>query len=331
MVAQVDLAYIKKRPTKLISRLISYALFEGRPLTTSGRWINPLVFGIYKLAKLSPVLRKVSEPIFILGTGRSGTTVLGIVLSMHRDVAFLNEPKALWHAVHSGEDLIGSYTQNTARYRLDAIDATDIRRTWINRIFSVYLTATFSKRVVDKYPELIFRVPFVRALFSDAKFIFLIRNGWDTCRSIQGWSTRLGEQMNGEVHDWWGINRRKWRLLVEQIVPEYADLAKHLVEIGKFTKQTDMAAVEWIVTMREGLALLKEYPDEVMAIKFEELSQQPVSSLYKLCNFLRLKDDATFMSYGEQTLHPMPDAGIFDLHPTIVGPFNETMKQLGYA
>ena len=34
MVAQLDSLYIKTRPTKVVSRLISYGLFEGRPLTT---------------------------------------------------------------------------------------------------------------------------------------------------------------------------------------------------------------------------------------------------------------------------------------------------------
>lgn len=331
MVAQVDFKYIIKRPTKLISRLISYAFFEGRPLTTKGRWINPLVFGIFKLAKLFPALQRVSGPIFILGTGRSGTTVLGVVLSMHRDVGFLNEPKALWHAIHSGEDLIGSYSLEKAHYRLDKIEATYMRRKWIHRIFGAYLAATFSKRVVDKYPELIFRVPFVQALFPDAKFIFLIRNGWDTCRSIQLWSNRLGEQINEDVHDWWGVNRRKWYLLVEQIVPEHPDLINQQSVIRNFNNQTDMAAVEWIVSMREGLSLLKKHPKEVISIKFEELSQQPGTSLQKLCNFLQLGEDPVFMSYGEQTLHQVQDAGTFELHPSIVGPFNETMKKLGYV
>jgi hypothetical protein len=331
MVAQVDFSYIKQRPTKLISRLISYALFEGRPLTTKGQWINPLVFSLFNLAKRLPTMRRIRSPIFILGTGRSGTTVLGVVLSMHREIGFLNEPKALWHAVHPGEDLIGSYTRAAARYRLGDVDATYLRRKWMHRIYGAYLTATFSNRVVDKYPELIFRVPFVRALFPDAKFLFLMRNGWDTCRSIERWSTRLGLQVNGEVHDWWGINRRKWMFLTEQIVPEHADLALHQAEINKFTNQADMAAVEWIVTMREGLALLKTNPANVMGVRFEELSQHPDTVLRQLVDFLGLKTDAVFLKYGNKTLHPVPIAGAFDLHPLIAAPFNETMRQLGYA
>ncbi len=62
MVAQIDFDYIRQRPTKLISRLLSYALFEGRPLTTKGRWINPLVFSLLSVAKHFPCLRKVREP-----------------------------------------------------------------------------------------------------------------------------------------------------------------------------------------------------------------------------------------------------------------------------
>src|SRR5690606_40375856 len=49
---------------------------EGRPLTTRGRWINPLVFGLYRMAQRLPLGRPVREPAFILGMGRSGTTIL---------------------------------------------------------------------------------------------------------------------------------------------------------------------------------------------------------------------------------------------------------------
>ena len=214
MVAQVDNLYVRLRLWKLWSRLVSYALFEGRPLTTKGGWINPLVFAHFAIEKRLPQLRRVKRPVFILGTGRSGTTVLGIVLSMHREAGFLNEPKALWHAIHPKEDLIGSYSRGVAHYRLGEADANPDMKRSANRLFGAYLAATLSRRVVDKYPELIFRVPFVRALFPDAKFLFLVRNGWDTCHSIEGWSNRLGEQVADETHDWWGVDRRKWNMLV---------------------------------------------------------------------------------------------------------------------
>ena len=107
MVAQLDRLYVSTRPTKAYSRLVSYLLFEGRPLTTKGQWINPLVAAHFGLEKRLPQFRQVKQPVFILGTGRSGTTILGLILSLHRDVGFLNEPKALWHSVNPADDLIG--------------------------------------------------------------------------------------------------------------------------------------------------------------------------------------------------------------------------------
>lgn len=331
MIAQLDALYLRIRPWKLWGRLVSYALFEGRPLTTRGRWINPLVFVLFAFAKRLPLLRKVRKPIFILGTGRSGTTVLGMVLSMHREVGFLNEPKAMWHALHGGEDLIGSYTRGPASYRIGSDAATIDCIRGAHRLFGVYLAAVFSGRVVDKYPELIFRVPFVKAIFPDAKFLFLVRNGWDTCHSIQGWSARLGGSMGEEVHDWWGADRRKWNLLLDQIVPEHADLLPHVSEMRGWTSQIDMAAVEWIVTMREGLALLWQYPSDVLRVDYEKLCASSREQLDEMKRFAELTQDESFMRYGIETLKPVEGRGAFELHPAIVGPFRETMAQLGYA
>ncbi|GJL74288.1 sulfotransferase [Nitrosomonas sp.] len=332
MIAQIDFAYIRTRPWKLWSRLVSYALFEGRPLTTRGRWINPLVFAHFSLERRLPVLRKVEKPVFILGTGRSGTTILGIVLSMHRDVGFLNEPKALWHAVYPKEDLMGSYSRDDARYRLFEEDASHVVKKTAHRIFGAYLSATFSRRVLDKYPELIFRVPFVKAIFPDAKFLLLTRNGWDTCHSIENWSGRLGQQLKNETHDWWGVNKRKWNLLTEEIVPEHPDLAPHVQQMRGWTKQTDMAAIEWIVTMREGLSLLKNFPGEVLRVHYETLCMEPQETIKKIIRFLELpEDDEQFLEYAKSALQPAPTKEPFELNQLIEQPFKKTMFDLGYV
>src|SRR5436190_22514624 len=99
MIAQLDKYFIKLNPSKIYNRLISYFLFEGRPLTTKGRFINPLVFFNLGIGKKVSIGKKVTKPIFILGIGRSGTTILGSLMSIHKDVGFLNEPKALWYSI----------------------------------------------------------------------------------------------------------------------------------------------------------------------------------------------------------------------------------------
>ena len=332
MIAQINSDYIKTRPIKALTRLMSYAFFEGRPVTTKGRWINPLVFSILKTVSTNKnKYRPVEKPIFILGTGRSGTTILGIVLSMHKEVGYLNEPKAIWHLVHPHEDIIGNYSQvPDAKYRLATEDATDEMRQRAFQMFGAYLTATRSKRLVDKYPELIFRVDFVRAIFPDARFIFLVRNGWDTCHSIATWSKRLGVQVNSEKHDWWGVDDRKWKLLVEQLVKTSPIFSQTSDEVKDFERHLDRAAVEWIVTMREGIHLMQTSPDHIHLVRFEDLTSQPDKTLSALCDFCELPMDTTFRKYARQTLHPVPPRKAFDIHPKIDSLFRDTMRGIGY-
>lgn len=330
MVAQLDSLYIRTSLSKTITRLLSYVCFEGRPLTTKGQWINALVMPFLALQKRLPQMKRVYKPIFIVGTGRSGTTVLGTIMSMHRQVGFLNEPKALWHTIHPAEDLVGSYSRGPAKYRLDDTDATPRVRKAANKLYGAYLALTSSRRVVDKYPELVFRVPFVKALFPDAKFIFLVRNGWDTCQSIEGWSQRLGVEVAAETHDWWGADNRKWNLLWDQVIQ--GDESIHGSSLNRQTLENplDMAALEWIVSMREGLDIMKRFPSDSYMLHYEDLVANPKRSLAKLSAFCELPPDKRFLDYAEQKLKPAPRKRDVEIHPAIRPYFEETMIALGY-
>ncbi len=331
MVAQLNRSYVKARPGKAISRLLSYALFEGRPLTTRGRWINPFVFGLFEIERRLPQLRKVVQPIFIIGAGRSGTTVLGLLLSMHRDVGFLNEPKAMWHAIHPGGDVIGNYCKERGRHRFDSSDVTEEVRRNAHRLYGAYLFATRSKRVLDKSPELVFRVPFVREIFPDAKFLFLTRNGWDTCHSIVGWSKRKGVDVDGERHDWWGVDRQKWHLMVEELVKPDPGFQAIWPEIERFTDHQKMSLVEWIVTMREGLKQRDRYPKDVLLLRYEDLLSSPRRKLDELLEFLGLSPDDCFFRYSQETISPPRAHPRISVPPILLDLFNRTMFDLGYS
>lgn len=330
MIAQLDSLYIKTRPGKAIRRIISHLLFQGRFLTTKHRWLNRFILAELAWVKRLPVSKPVEKPIFIVGTGRSGSTILGKVLSMHKTLGFLNEPKALWYSIWSEEDVNGHFNRGPARYRMGTQDVTLERCQSAYRIFGFYLALTKSERVLDKNPEIVFRIPFVRAIFPDAKFIFLIRNGWDTIASITSWSRRFGKYKNGTVEDWWGINGRKWEFIVKQLIPTEPLLASSWEKIQTLSRHEDMAAIEWIVTMQEGLRAMQSFDECVHMVRFEDLTHNPKDALQKIVTFCELADDKVFLSFAEQELESVPQRGPTEIAEVIRNPFFETMQALGY-
>jgi hypothetical protein len=330
MIGQLSKDYILTKPSKMVTRLLSYALFEGRPATTKGKWINPVVFGLLNTYKQFPSPKEIRNPIFITGTGRSGSTILGIVLSMHNDIAYLNEPKAIWHTAFHEEDIIGSYTKGKAYYRLDETHATKNVIENVHRIYSWYLLFTFSSRVLDKYPEMIFRTAFLKKIFPDVKILFLYRNGWDTIYSSANWSKTHSTIENGEVHDWWGVNERKWNLMLSQLVASDDELVKSINEISLFKNHLHYSAVEWILTMKEGLRNQKEKPETVMGVRYEDLVNHPDETLKKICSFCDLKKDTRLFEYAKKTLQPVAPRRKTELPECIQKTFNKYMDILGY-
>ena len=330
MIAQLSKAYIRNRPWKVIPRLTSYFLYEGRPLTTKGQWLNPMVLRYLEVQKRLPYRRRVEKPVFITGVGRSGTTILGVLLSLHAKVGYLNEPKALWHKVFPYEDVIGNYSDGPARFRLTPEDATATAKIWAHRLFSSFLLMSGSKRIVDKYPEMIFRIPFLLEIFPDAKIILLIRNGVNVCGSIRTWSEGNRDTTSGEVHDWWGRNRKKWHIMVKELITGNPTLGPFASEIERYHDQTAMAMVEWIITMQEGLSMTKKYGQNVYAVRYEDILDAPRKKLRELLDFCELSRDEKMLSYAERTLR-QPTA-VYQLRPSsdLRTIFSDTMARLGY-
>ena len=101
-------------------------------------------------------------------------------------------------------------------------------------------------------------------------------------------------------------------------------------EVKHIDRHLDRAAVEWIITMREGLHLMRTSPDYVHLVRFEDLTSHPDETLSALCAFCELPKDTTFQEYARQTLHPVPTKESFDVHPKIAPLFHDTMREMGY-
>ena len=198
-----------------------------------------------------------------------------------------------------------------------------------HQIYGNYLRYSLSSRVVDKYPELVYRTKFVSAIFPDARFLFLYRNGYDTCHSIRFWSERLGVESRDELHDWWGKGNRKWHLLCNQIVANDDALYSNIQKISQYSNHEHRAAVEWIVTMKEGIALMKSNPTHVMGVKYEDyVDCRDVRQ--NVLDFCELGQSSQYESYCKNTLRPPKVKEKIDLPIEIQDEFNRVMRELGY-
>jgi len=112
--------------------------------------------------------------VFIVGSPRSGTTVLGEMLGRHRHICQWYEPYFMWD--HYFRDW-----PHDARCAEDARPAVVAQ---IRRDFMRYRSRSGAKLIVDKSPRNSLKMPFINAIFPRARFIHLIRDGRDATLSI---------------------------------------------------------------------------------------------------------------------------------------------------
>jgi len=123
---------------------------------------------------------KVERPVFVVGCSRAGTTLVYKTLSESRELGTLQrETHDLWAELHPLQD------RNWETHALAAGDASDHDRDYIARYFYSW---TGKKCFVDKNNQNGLCVPYLRALFPDACFIYVKRNPGDNLNSlIEGW------------------------------------------------------------------------------------------------------------------------------------------------
>lgn len=112
-------------------------------------------------------------PIILLGAHRSGTTWLGDALSRAPGVAYWVEPRHIW-------------TRGNAYRRddvLTAADATPRIRQGIRASFDRFVREHNAERFAEKTPSNCLRVPFIHAVYPEARFLVIIRDGRSVLRS----------------------------------------------------------------------------------------------------------------------------------------------------
>jgi len=123
------------------------------------------------------------RPVFIIGCARSGTSVLKRVLGQHADVAALpSEGNELWHPLHypwirSPHD-VPPYWADPERFTRASVASWHPRHgNRIRRHFGWYQILRRRRTFLNKSAMIAFMLPEVQALFPDARFVHIVRDG----------------------------------------------------------------------------------------------------------------------------------------------------------
>ena len=276
-------------------------------------------------------------PIIFIGTQRSGTTWMGNVFAQHPRLAYWSEPRHVWTwgNAYRPDDVL------TERHARPAV----IRH--IQRRFDSFVRQLGKDRLVEKTPSNSLRIPFIHAVYPDAKIVLVIRDGRSVLRStdeiIHGgvpthriasraldtpfWEwpayaprtvSTILRKLTRRPLAYWGPRPPGWRQWID-------GGSRHL-----------MLARQWSATIERAVADARALPTGASFVfHYEDLMRQPGETMRQIVDFCELSDadalveqvaaaaDPTRQNKWRQTLDP----SILEEIRPIMGPM---LESLGY-
>jgi hypothetical protein len=153
-------------------------------------------------------------PIFVIGSPRSGTTLLRLVLDSHPRISCGEET----HFLRDLEAIVGRHWPLVATYGLP-------REWWLERIRALYadfqaevLRGSGKARWAEKDPTYTLHLPFIEELFPEARYVHLLRDGHDVVASFRDrWGYRSAARV---ARSEWARYVSAARELGERLPPE---------------------------------------------------------------------------------------------------------------
>ena len=108
---------------------------------------------------------ELKAPIFLLGNVRSGTTMIQDLFGLHPEVVTWFEPRTIWMYADPGRP----------HDRFDASDAKPAVVKYIRMRFLDYQRQHGGLRIMEKTPSNVLRVPYMNAIFPEAKYVYIVR------------------------------------------------------------------------------------------------------------------------------------------------------------
>lgn len=221
----------------------------------------------------------IQQPIIIIGAARSGTKLLRKIVASHRGVdAIPYDINYIWRLCgHSRRDDV-----------LEASDLTERARKVVVRYFGSFVTSP-GNIVVEKTVGNCFRIPLVSAVFPEAHFIHIIRDGRDVAASARRqWqaSPKFSDLLpKMRTFPWWAargyavsyLASNLTRLLSrDRSVSSWGPVYPGMMEDARRMDLVQVCAKQWAASVSYARAGLEEIPDSRRSeVRYEDLVVGP--------------------------------------------------------
>jgi Sulfotransferase family len=220
--------------------------------------------------------------LFIVGCARSGTTLVHRIVDAHPEIAITPEMHWITRQFKARNGLVASELvselaghKRFAQFEIPQEQFEGLLasgeavpyQTFLNRLFGLYGKIKNKPLVGNKTPAYIRRILDLHALWPEAKFVHIIRDGRDVCLSILNW--KKGERTAGRYASW-----------EEDPVSTTALWWERKVRKGR----------------EDGAAL---GPGLYHEMHYEELVEDPERECKRLCEFLGVPYDDAMIRFHE--------------------------------
>jgi Sulfotransferase family len=276
-----------------------------------------------------PLPKRPPKPIaFIIGCGRSGTTLLGQILSHHLQVRYLFEPYHLWTAIDPRTDALNLFHSIDAKLLMDGADANPLSQHRFDRLIRSAARPQ-TQLIVEKTPLNALRIGYLEALAPGSKFVHLVRDGVEVCHSIDKLARTNTYKIAGKpnLNQWWGNDDAKWRtMLHDGIAAGYCADEAHLIDVSS------RGAYEWLLSLGEIDRWQATLGNRLQTIPYNVLTTDPKRVLQELCEFLQLDIPNTWLEAAIAKIQPPKPAPSLSLSlpPKLCEAFNAYQKRYGF-
>jgi hypothetical protein len=227
--------------------------------------------------------------VIVLGNVRSGTTMLQNMIGLDPDSVTWFEPRTIW-----------AYAAPMRRHDLfDTSDATPRVKRYIRGRFLKFQEAHGNKRIIEKTPSNLMRIPYVNEIFPEALYVYILRNPlsyifsseilWKQSINKGKFIKRLNETPTIQLPCY--LPRLAADLFSKRILKRryvsvwgvrYPGIQADLKSLSTF----EVIAKQWTAASHQAEADLHLLGDRMLQLRYEDLVTNPAIEFEKIYNHL---------------------------------------------